>query len=156
MDRFSNGFWLWKMARLGVRGKLEWIYRNYNGMPFNSFDAQPLRGHAVYPGPGDTAIPSLAYEQMRIGLDDLAYLHTLEQVLADARDDPAKAAAVKAAGKFLHALDSMLEDDMNRYRDETTRDRYQWPVERYDEMRGKIIELILALYTPGMQQAEYP
>ena len=50
----------------------------------------------------------------------------------------------------------MLEDDMNKYRDQTTRDQYQWPVERYDEVRDEVIELILGLYNPGMQQAEYP
>jgi len=146
MDRFSNGYWFWKMVRLGVRGKMEWIYRNYNGMPFNTFDAQPLRAHAVYPGPNGTAIPSIAYEQMRTGLDDLAYLHTLERMVADSRDDPEKAAAVTAAEALIHRLDGMIEDDMNKYRDQATRDQYQWPVERYDEVRGEVIELILRLY----------
>ena len=83
MDRFSNGYWFWKMIRLGVRGKMEWMYRGYNGMPYNNFDAQPLHAPAVYPGPGGTAVPSLDYEWMRIGLDDLAYLNTLEQAMDD-------------------------------------------------------------------------
>ena len=145
MDRFSNGFWFWKMVRLGVRGKMEWMYRGYNGRPYNNFDAQPLRAHAVYPGPNGTAIPSLGYEQMRIGLDDLAYLHTLEQAMEDSRADPARAAAVAAAEAFIHKLDGMIADDMNKYRDRATRDSYRWPVARYDELRGKIIDLILGL-----------
>jgi hypothetical protein len=124
---------------------MEWIYRSYNGMPYNTFDAQPLRAHAVYPGPNGTAIPSLAYEQMRIGLDDLAYLHTLEQVVASSRGDPGKHLAVKAAEEFIHNLDNMIEDDMNKYRDKATRDSHQWPVERYDEVRNEVIELILQL-----------
>jgi hypothetical protein len=147
MDRFSNGYWFWKMIRLGVRGKMEWIYRSYNGMPFNTFDAEPLRAHAVYPGPNGTAIPSLSYEWMRIGLDDLAYLYTLEQVVAGSRGDPEKALAVAAAEAFIHKLDSMIEDDMNKYRDHATRDSHRWPVERYDEVRDEVIELILRLYS---------
>lgn len=145
MDRFSNGYWFWKMIRLGVRGKLEWIYRNYNGMPFNTFDAQPLRAHAVYPGPDGTAIPSLDYEWMRMGLDDLAYLHTLEQLVASSRSEPAKDAAVTAAEAFIHRLDGMLESDMNKYRDRSGGDSLRWPVERYDAVRDEVIELILRL-----------
>jgi len=146
MDRFSNGYWFWKMIRLGVRGKMEWMYRGYNGLPFNNFDADPLRAHAVYPGPDGTAIPSLDYERMRIGLDDLAYLYTLEQVIEDSRDDPAKVSAVTAAEVFIRRLDGMIEDDMNKYRDHATRESYQWSVARYDEVRDKVIDLILQLY----------
>jgi hypothetical protein len=145
LDRFSNGYWFWKMIRLGVRGKLEWIYRSYNGMPFNTFDAQPLRAHAVYPGPDGTAIPSLDYEWMRMGLDDLAYLHTLEQLVANSRDDPAKTAAVTAAGAFMYQLDHMIETDRNKYRDKSGGDNPRWHVERYDEVRDEVIELILRL-----------
>jgi hypothetical protein len=46
-----------------------------------------MRAHADYPGPDGMAIPSLNYERMCIGLDDLAYLHTLEQLLEDSRSD---------------------------------------------------------------------
>ncbi|NOR40195.1 MAG: DUF4091 domain-containing protein [Gammaproteobacteria bacterium] len=146
MDRFSNGYWFWKMIRLGVRGKMEWMYRGYNGMPYNSFDAKPMRSHAVYPGQNGTAIPSLGYEWMRIGLDDLAYLYTLEQVLEHARNDPEKAAAVAAAEVFINGLDDMIEDDMNKYYDGTVSENHQWTVERYDEVRTKVIDQILQLY----------
>ena len=153
MDRFSNGYWFWKMVRLGVRGKMEWIYRGYNGMPFNNFDAEPLRAHAVYPGPDGTAVPSLDYEWMRIGLDDLAYLHTLEQSLEDARTDPEKAPAVAAAEAFINRLDGMIESDMSRYREQADKTRFQWPVARYDQVRNEVIDLILRLHT---QQARHP
>ena len=145
MDRFSNGYWFWKMARLGVRGKMEWMYRGYRGMPFNNFDADPMRAHAVYPGPNGTAIPSLDYERMRIGLDDLAYLHTLERQIEASRGDPAKASAVAAAETFINKLDGMIEDDMSKYRDRDTQDSYRWPVARYDELRAEVIDLILGL-----------
>lgn len=148
MDRFSNGYWLWKMVRLGVRGKMEWMYRGYNGMPFDNFDADPLRAHAVYPGPNGTAIPALDYERMRIGLDDLAYLYTLEQAIEDSRADPLKASVVAAADHFIRGLDDLIEDDMSLYRDPAVRSRYLWPVVRYDEVRREVIDLILQLYDP--------
>jgi len=143
-DRFSNGYWLWKMVRLGIRGKMEWMYRSYNGMPWNSFDAKPMRGHLVYPGPNGTAVPTLRYEWMRMGLDDLAYLYTLEKTVEEARKDPARKAAVAKADAFIRELDGMIEDDMNKYRGKD-RSKYVWPVERYDEVRNQVIDLILEL-----------
>jgi hypothetical protein len=149
MDRFSNGYWFWKMVRLGVRGKMEWIYRGYNGMPFNTFDAVPLHAHAAYPGPDGTAIPSLDYEWMRMGLDDLAYLFTLEQLIEGSRGEPEKAAAVAEAEAFIHGFDGIIEADiMNTYRGHDARERFEWPVTRYDEVRNEVIELLLRLYTP--------
>ncbi len=145
MDRFTNGFWLWKMVRLGVRGKVEWIYRAYNGMPFDSFDAEPLRTHAVYPGPGGVSIPSLDYERMRMGLDDLAYLNTLEQLLAQSRNEPGSAQAVAAAEAFLARLDGMIEVDREYYRRTGSGENRNWPHEQYDSLRDEVIGLIIDL-----------
>ena len=151
MDRFSNGYWFWKMVRLGVRGKMEWMYRGYNGMPFNNFDADPMRAHAVYPGPDGTAIPSLNYEWMRIGLDDLAYLNTLEQLLEVSRGEPQKESAVTAAESFIRQLDDMIEDDMSYYRDPGDRKQNLWPTDRYKALRTETVALILCLMysSPG-------
>ena len=148
IDRFSNGYWFWKMVKLGVRGKMEWMYRGYNGMPFNSFDAdpmRPMRSHIVYPGPDGTAIPSLNYEWMRMGLDDLAYLNTLEKAIEAAREEPAKRTLVEAADDYIKKLADSIEDDMNKYRDRQTKDRYTWPVERYDVIRSQVIDMIIQL-----------
>jgi hypothetical protein len=118
-------------------------------MPFNTFDAEPLRAHAVYPGPDGTAIPSLDYEWMRMGLDDLAYLYTLEQLIEGSRGDPEKASAVAEAEAFIHGLDGMIEADiMNTYRGRDAKGRFEWLVARYDEVRNEVIELLLRLYTP--------
>jgi glycosyl hydrolase family 123 len=144
-DRFSNGYWFWKMVRLGVRGKMEWMYRGYNGMPFNSFDSYPMSGHIVFPGPDGTAIPSLNYEWMRMGLDDFAYIYTLEQTIEDARKDPQKKHSIAKANVYIKKLDGLIEDDMNKYRDTQTKEKYTWPAERYDIIRSEIIDLILQL-----------
>ena len=145
IDRFSNGYWFWKMVRLGVRGKMEWMYRGYNGMPFNSVDGDPMRSHIVFPGPDGTSIPSVNYEWMRMGLDDLAYLNTLEKAIDAARDVPAKRSVVEAADAFIKELGDMIEDDMNKYRDKQTKNRYIWPVERYDVIRGQVADMIIQL-----------
>jgi hypothetical protein len=144
-DRFSNGFWLWKMARHGVRGKMEWMYRGYNGMPFNSFDANPLGDHIVYPGPNGTAIPSLNYEWMRMGLDDLAYLYTLEKMLEEKRNQFVKLPAVVKAEAFIKQLSDFILDDMNRYPVQNSGNRSTLPVEQYDLIRNRAIDLILEL-----------
>jgi hypothetical protein len=144
-DRFSNGYWFWKMIRLGIRGKMEWIYRGYNGMPFNSFDARPLRRHVAYPGPNGTIVPSLNYEWMRMGLDDLAYLYTLEFSFEMARKDPAMKVAASKADAFLKKLDHLIEDDMSKYRDFSRNGKLTWPLERFDEIRDEVIDLILEL-----------
>ncbi len=141
-DRFSNGYWLWKMVNLGVRGKIEWIYRSYSGMPYNSFDADPMYPQLVFPGPEGSVIPSLDYQRMRMGFNDLAYLYTLEQLLAAEPNAAADNAAIAGAEAFLHELDSMIEDDMDQYlNDETQR----WPIERYNTVRDELIDHILQL-----------
>jgi len=143
MDRFSNGFWFWKMVQRGVRGKMEWIYRGYSGLPYDVFDAEPLRAAAVYPGPNGMAIPSLAYEWMRIGLDDLAYLNTLSRTLERNRSNTALAATVAATDAWFSQLDELIHDDMNYYREPATRAVRQWPAARYRRLRDEIIDLLL-------------
>ena len=105
-----------------------------------------MRGHIVFPGPACTAIPSLHYEWMRMGLDDLAYLYTLEQAINATREDTERKSVLTKADAFIKKLDGIIEDDMNKYIDSHTKDNYIWPAERYDEMRSEIIELILKLH----------
>jgi hypothetical protein len=145
IDRFSNGFWLWKMSKQGVRGKMEWIYRGYNGMPFDNFDAEPLAGHIAYPGPAGGVIPSLEYEWMRIGLDDLAYLHTLEERIEAGRGLPSRRAAVAAAEAFIEKLAAEISDDMSVYLDRQGKVKAPWPAGRFDALRSQVADLILAL-----------
>ena len=141
-DRFSNGYWLWKMVGLGVGGKLEWIYRSYDGMPYNSFDAQPMGAPTVFPGPDGTVIPSLDYQRMLMGLNDLAYLNTLEKSIASRKKSGQVDSTIASAEAFLKKLDRSIEDDMNRYKSGDTK---PWPDKRYDAIRKQIIDHILQL-----------
>ena len=76
----------------------------------------------------------------------LSEVYTLEQVIDATRKDPAKKAAAERADAFIKKLDVMIEDDMNKYRDSHTKNKYTWPVERYDEVRSEITGLILQLH----------
>jgi hypothetical protein len=145
VDRFSNGFWLWKMVRFGVRGKMEWMYRGYNGMPFNSFDANPMGAHIVCPGPDGTSVPSLEYEWMRMGLDDLAYLNTLERRIDEKRNHFAYRAAVASADAFLESLAGEIDDDMNTYLDRRTGAKNFWHPGLFEAVRGQVIDLIIKM-----------
>jgi hypothetical protein len=145
VDRYSNGYWLWKAAQWGVRGKVEWIYRSHNGMPHNHFDAFPLKPHFTYPGPRGATFPSLDYEWMRMGLDDLAYLNTLELAILATRARNEKAAEVAAAEKTLKLLSDSLDADMDRIENGAAVGAVAWPAERFDEARNRLIDHILAL-----------
>jgi hypothetical protein len=149
-DRFSSGYWLWKMVSVGVVGKIEWLYRGYSGMPYNSFDASPMATQLVFPGPGDSMIHALDYERMRIGFTDLAYINTLELMVASARDDIPALAAAKA---FLRRLDGLIDDDMNQYFDD---DSKQWSDARYATLRNEAIDHIVQLRASAQVATEAP
>jgi hypothetical protein len=130
------------MAGLGVRGKLEWIYRSYKGMPYNSFDAEPIRSQLVLPGPEGSVIHSLEYQRMKMGFDDLTYLFTLEQLLASRKKSGDSTPEITSAEVFLHRLEGLIEDDMNHYLDGDTK---RWTAARYDALRNETIDHILQL-----------
>lgn len=111
-------------------------------MPYSSFDADPMRAQLVYPGLDGTLIPSLDYQRMRMGFDDLAYLYTLEKLLESRKKTGNDKIAVAGAEAFLHKLGKQIDDDMNHYRDDDTK---RWPAQRYDDLRNATIDHILQL-----------
>jgi hypothetical protein len=96
-------------------------------------------------GLGGMALPLLDYERMRIGLDDLAYLNTLEHLVEACRHDITRVHAVSAAESFISRLDALIHDDMQVYRQPKTGRANRWPVQRYGVLRDEVIELILDL-----------
>lgn len=141
-DRFSNGYWLWKMVGLGVRGKLEWIYRSFGGMPHNPFDGAPLRQQLVLPAANNQVLHTLAFARMGLGLEDLAYLQALEQALDRAQQVAPGERAVAAASHFLKQLGASLDDDYNRYLNGKTA---VWQPRQFADTREAVIEHILQL-----------
>lgn len=138
-DRFSSGLYFWKMARRGVRGKIEWIHSDYRAEPHNPFDGQGIAGDSLaYPGPGATVLPTLPYERMRLGLDDLAYLYTLEEIAKAAPPGSAR----DRAEALIERMDRLIDDDYTSYQGPEA-DR--WSDERYLGVRDEIIDAILQL-----------
>jgi len=105
-DRFPFGFFFWKMAKYGVRGKVEWYYNL----------GQNERGTIVRTD-GERIRPTLAYERSREGIDDLKYLVTLERRIATARPGGRGPAAVSRAEALLKRIADGIVDNWTAYTD---------------------------------------
>ncbi len=102
--RLPFGFFFWKMAGYGVRGKVEWYYclgHNENGSVVR------LDGGAIS--------PTLDYERSREGIDDLKYLGALEKAIARAKTAGKAAAEVKAGEALLRRIADSIVDDWTAY-----------------------------------------
>lgn len=143
-DRFSNGYYFWKMSRLGLKGKIEWIYRDYRAMPHNPFAGQGshanIMDRAIYPGPDNTILTTIPYERMRQGLDDLAYLYTLEYLTKKTSSSQIR----NEAEALLERIDQMISDDYSKYRD-AKQIGNRWNNDRYYELRSEISRIIIRL-----------
>ena len=103
-NRFPFGFFFWKMARHGVRGKVEWYYNLDN-----------RRGSLVRTA-GTTIYPTLDYERCREGIDDLKYLCKLEELIAAAKKAGAATAQQQKAEALLKSIADSIHDDWTAYR----------------------------------------
>lgn len=101
--RFPFGFFFWKMAGYGVRGKIEWYYNLDN------------RAGSVVRTDGPAVWPTLDYERSREGIDDLKYICKLEKLIAQANTlDKAKAESRKAEA-LLAKIAEDISDDWTAY-----------------------------------------
>jgi hypothetical protein len=103
-DRFPFGFFFWKMARWGLRGKVEWYYNLRNE-----------RGSLVRTD-GAKVYPTLDYERSREGIDDLKYLCKLEKLIAKAKGSKKAEAQRREAEALLAKIAAGIEDDWTAYR----------------------------------------
>ncbi|MFC1582283.1 glycoside hydrolase domain-containing protein [Planctomycetota bacterium] len=101
MGRFTYGFFIWKDKSLG---HWQWVYSWVMGDQHVPFFCN-LGSDAVGAGPDATVLPTLRYEAVREGVDDLRYMRTLEAALQTA---DAENAVAKEARKFLKVLDLFL------------------------------------------------
>ena len=106
--RSSAGFGLF--AR-GAAAMYYWHYQMPNGDPFDDLDGRARDWCAAYPGP-DGPLPTLDWEAIREGVDDLRYIHTLELLAERCRSmgGPPAAAAAEAHAR----LDQILHDESGR------------------------------------------
>jgi len=102
--RFPFGLFFWKMAKHGVRGKVEWYYCL----------GKSERGSLVRIE-GGRIHPTVEYERSREGIDDLKYACTLESTVARARAAGKAAPQVQAAEALLKRIADSIIDDWTAY-----------------------------------------
>jgi hypothetical protein len=102
--RFPFGLFFWKMAKYGVKGKVEWYYSLGNNE----------RGSVVRTE-GTQVWPTVVYERSREGIDDLRYLCALEQAVAEAKKAGQKQPEVAAAERLLKEIADSIIDNWTAY-----------------------------------------
>jgi hypothetical protein len=123
-----------------------WHYQALTGDAFDDFDGNARDWCAVYPGPGGELIPTMDWESLREGVDDLRYIATLKQLAA--RADKGNAAQKQAAAKARAELAAVLATDeeikVNQYdfADKLSHDDYNALRHR---LADRIVELVKAM-----------
>lgn len=116
-NRYGAGFFLWKS---GAKAAVAWTFCRVHQDVFNDFDgsavnpAEPKEQATAYPhllkaddwSTYQGAIPTIAWEAHREGVDDYAYLHVATQLIEQARrsDQQSVRQAAEAAQRNLDAL----------------------------------------------------
>jgi hypothetical protein len=118
-NRYGAGYLFWKT---GARAEVSWTFCRPHEDVFNDFDGvransvEPKEQVTVYPHllkPDDWStyqggIPTIAWESLREGVDDYAYLHTLTSVIAEAAESEEEAVR-KAAKDTAEKLTALIE-----------------------------------------------
>lgn len=145
--RFPYGFFFWKMAKYGVRGKVEWYYnlRNEKG--------------SLVRTESETVYPTLEYERCREGIDDLKYVCRLEQLIAESRKQGRAEAARNEAEELLTKIAESIVDNWTAYNSGAERfpsDGFDVMdpekaagLARFDALRRAVADRILALQAAG-------
>ena len=144
-SRVTFGLYAWNspFPEQGV-----WTYQAFIGDPYDDTDGPTGDLAYAYPDPERNyapTLPTLRWEGVREGIDDLRYLYTLEQAIEAAEGDPAKAEAVAAA----RALLDSLRADLNRYGPEARGIIAYFEPEDYRRYRWEIAQAIVQLQGPG-------
>jgi len=120
-----------------------WHYQSVNGDPFNDLDGDARDWCAVYPGADGALIPTIDWEALREGVDDMKYIATLKHYAAAAATTPQGKAVAERA---LATLEDVLggDDRVNQYsfRDDLSDDAYH-------QLRRKLVDAILELLNLG-------
>lgn len=140
-SRVTFGLYAWNspFPEQGV-----WTYRHFVGDPYDDTDGATGDTAYAYPDPERNyapTLPTLRWEGVREGVDDLRYLYTLEQAMDDAQGNPAKAQALAQAQVLL----DRLEADLNGYGPEARAIIAYFEPEDYHQYRWDIAQAIEGL-----------
>jgi hypothetical protein len=140
-SRVTFGLYAWNSPFLDQGA---WIYQSFHGDPYDDTDGRNGDLAYAYPEPERNyapTIPTLRWEGVREGIDDLRYVYTLEQAIEAAEGDPTKAEAVAAA----RALLDDLQADLNLYGPEARGIIAYFEPEDYRRYRWEMAQAILGL-----------
>ena len=126
-DRFSFGFFLWRMSKYGVRGKVQWFY-NLGGKGNEGASVVRLRGAEI--------VPTVMYEQTREGIDDLKYLAKLERLIVKAGKSGKASNEGKLAEAYLKKLKKSIIPNWTAY----SQGGERWPLDGQSELTPKEAE----------------
>lgn len=136
--RFAFGFFFWKIAKYGVKGKIEWYYnlgRNERGSVVRTeVEPSPLTGEPLY-----HIYPTILYERCREGVDDLKYVLKLESLLSKLKGNNAEE-VVEARALVKKIRDSII-DNWTAYREGGE----YWESSQFHQFRRSIQDSILKL-----------
>lgn len=112
--RNSSGFGFYRRP---AEAMYYWHYQAFNGDPFNDFDGEARDWCAAYPGDDGMPIPTLDWESIREGIDDLRTIATLKALAAQAVAGTAnqKAAAAAARAELQAVLSLEPDTAVNQY-----------------------------------------
>jgi hypothetical protein len=123
-----------------------WHYQALTGNPFDDFDGDARDWCAVYPGADGTLIPTMDWESLREGVDDLRYIATLKQLAARAEkgNETQKQAAAKARAELAAVLASDVETNTKQsaFAENLSHDDYNNLRRR---LANRIVELVKTL-----------
>lgn len=114
--RLAYGYFVWLEQ---ARGQITWSYQQVAENPLNALDGtytDMMYSYPAIPEAGEPGGPSLMWECIREGTDDLRYLQTLEYAIgqAEAKGHKEKAAAARAV---LQRLRQSFDDERLRAKD---------------------------------------
>lgn len=134
--RNSSGFGFYRRP---AEAHYYWHYQCFNADPFNDLDGTARDWCAAYPGENEE-IPTLDWESIREGIDDMRYIATLKEFAARAAQGNArqKAASDRALATLAEILTS--EEGVNQYDFGAALSD-----DEFSALRGRLIEHILEL-----------
>ena len=166
--RFIGG-WFFRTLGNGCGGNFLFIYQWFSGSPYNDFDGSQSTDwmYRYPPAEGRKGGPSIKWEALREGIDDLKYIATLENLIKKCRLAGKNQAAEDAENLLtgikksfdLNMLKSkcvFLESKWDREWKDANGKLYAsgsfnlpngWSFEKYNEVRSQIAKKIIELKT---------
>ena len=151
-SRLSFGLYAWSspFMQQGV-----WTYRHFSGDPYDDTDGEFPDLFYAYPDPDRNyapLFPTLRWEGVREGIDDVRYLDTLEMAMERAAGEPTKADALSEARGFLDAL----RDRISRFGPELRGLEAYFSGPGYDAIRWEAAQAIMTLQVPSSTPTSLP